>query len=480
MLRERPVAFEYVTELATGETSKVQLAKTPRGEFIAVKRLLSSLARDDDALNMFLDEVQITSQVNDPHVVKVYGWGKDAGGPYIAMELVPGVSLARLTKSVVDTREMFPDRMVAFIGAEIASGLVAAHNAKSPTGQPLGVIHRDLTPSNLLVGFAGEVKILDFGLARARERVAQTAIGTIKGVSAYSSPELMLGKEIDARADLFSLGVVMFELLTKVRPYEETIEHPRRRSANLAELLPTLDRTLATLIESLLAEAPAERLPSAREVRKQLEAWLDMRGHLATAREQLSRFVKRNALRQARWFEDALEGNVSTPATIHSRHAERRSAALTPLTSEVEAEESETHVAGGQGPLIEEISVEMEKTGDDAQRGLPVNPAATALLAQVERRRERCRALAAEAEHLSRRTGEVERLAREAMAAPPAEADAMLARGRSLVADIDARLLDMTGGRASPHRLSTGLFLWVGFGVLLAALLVAVALLRSG
>src|SRR5688500_7092093 len=212
-----------LAELARGGMGSVELARGEggplAGHLFAVKRLHEQLAKDPSFVDMFLDEASLTVALNVKNVVKVAAWGNDEQGMFLAVELVQGVSLTRLLKEARQNGEAFAERTVVFIASEICAGLVAAHGLTGSDGALLGLVHRDLTPSNVLVSFDGEVKIVDFGIAKAEERVTQTQAGELKGKPGYMAPEQARGGKVDARTDLFSFGVLMFELLAGRRPW---------------------------------------------------------------------------------------------------------------------------------------------------------------------------------------------------------------------------------------------------------------------
>jgi eukaryotic-like serine/threonine-protein kinase len=311
--------FELLAEIATGPTARVELCRVKlpereKGKLCAVKRLHPHIAEDPQFQSMFVDEVWMTAALDHPNVVRVVGWGNDAEGTYLAVELVEGVSLARLMKTVFDTREAFTERMVVYVGAQICAGLASAHQLRSLDGDPLALVHRDLTPGNVLVGFDGSVRIADFGLAKAKQRVTKTLTGLLKGHPHYMAPEQATDGEIDARADLFSLGVVLFELFTGRHPWsggtELEIFHVMANEPpeDILSLRPKLDKDLAMLVDRLLEKDPSRRYASADDVRAHLERWLDVHGYKEDNAEAVARFVRRNAMRQQRWFERAVAG----------------------------------------------------------------------------------------------------------------------------------------------------------------------------
>ncbi|AKT40212.1 serine/threonine protein kinase [Chondromyces crocatus] len=315
------LSFQYLAEIAVGATTRVDLSRItgPRrsGELCAVKRLHAHLEEDAGVATEFLDEVWMTASLKHPSVVEVVGWGKDEQGSYLAVELVQGVSLMRLMKTVTETREAFPERLVVYAAAQICRGLAAAHGLRAPSGELLNLVHRDLTPGNVLVGFQGEVKIADFGLAKAKLRMTRTLTGTLKGEPTYMAPEQAKGTEIDRRADLFALGVMMFELFAGQHPWAAPTEFEMVHliatapPADLRELRPKIDKGLVTLVNRCLEKDPAARYQSAEEILARLDEWLHAHGYQQGSQEALARFVRRNAMRQMRWFERAMGGELA-------------------------------------------------------------------------------------------------------------------------------------------------------------------------
>jgi len=311
--------FELLAEIATGPTARVELCRVREpyelaGRLVAVKRLHPHIAEDPQFYSMFADEVWMTASLENPNVVRVVAWGNDEEGTYLAVELVEGVSLARLMKTVFETREVFTERMVVFLGSEILAGLAAAHALRAPNGEHLRLVHRDLTPGNVLLGFDGSVKIADFGLAKAKQRVTKTLTGLLKGHPQYMAPEQARDVELDGRADLFSLGVLLFELFTGQHPWAGATELEIIRKitqeppADILTLRPKLDKELALVVSRLLEQDPERRFQTADEVRDRLEMWLYSHGYKSDGQDSLARFVRRNAMRQMRWFERAVGG----------------------------------------------------------------------------------------------------------------------------------------------------------------------------
>ena len=315
------IQFHYLAEIAVGTTARVDLCRADSpphlaGKLLAVKRLHQHIAEDPAFANQFLDEVWMTAALKHPNVVEVAGWGNDDEGMYLAVELVQGVSLARLMKTIFDTGEAFTERMVVYIASRLCRGLAAAHSLRAANGEPLGLVHRDLTPGNVLVGFTGALKITDFGLAKAKQRLTKTLTGLLKGQPQYMAPEQARGEAIDHRTDLFALGVLMFELFAGRKPWLAASDYDAvqailmRPPDDLRELRPKIDKELAAVVQRCLEKDPKARFQSATEIQARLDEWLLVHGYQEGNEEALARFVRRNAMRQMRWFERAVTGQL--------------------------------------------------------------------------------------------------------------------------------------------------------------------------
>lgn len=318
------LSFELLAEIAVGQTARVELCRVVdgplEGELVAVKRLHPHIADDPEFVDMFRDEVWMTAALKHPHVVEVVGWGQDAVGPWLAVEFVRGVSLQRLMKTVFETGERFTERMVVYLARCICDGLVEAHSLRTATGQRLNLVHRDLTPGNILLGFDGQVKITDFGLAKAKQRLTKTLTGLLKGQPQYMSPEQVQGGVLDGRSDIFALGVVLFELFGGRRPWNASTDLDAMRAitdeppGDLLTLRPRIDTALVEVVNRCLDKDREKRWQSAIELRERFDEWLHAHGYRSDNHVSLARFVRRNAMRQMRWFERATGGEFAEEA----------------------------------------------------------------------------------------------------------------------------------------------------------------------
>ena len=239
-------------------------------KLVVVKRLLPELVASEQFVAMFLDEARIAARLSHPNVCEVYELGRDGATYYLAMQYLEGVSLADLIARPREADRARELRLAAGLIVQAAEGLHHAHEARGADGAPLGLVHRDVSPSNLFVTTDGVVKVLDFGIAKARGASARTEVGTIKGKYAYMSPEQVRGDELDRRSDVFALGICLYELATHQRLFKRPSDFLSAK-AILEEPIPRADavdpavpRALADVIARALERDPAARYPTAR------------------------------------------------------------------------------------------------------------------------------------------------------------------------------------------------------------------------
>lgn len=252
----------------------VELAVRRDGVFerlFAVKRLHAQHASDPAVRQMFLDEARIAGMLRHQNVVHVSDVGYDESGPYLVMEYVEGVSLADMVKEHRADGRQIPLSVALDIGRQVARGLQAAHELVGADGQPMKLVHRDVSPQNALIGFDGCARLTDFGIAKAAIRVTKTETGVLKGKYGYMSPEALRFEEATQRSDLFSLGIVLFELISGERLFNESGMAAARRILNedarpLADVRTDVPPSVSALVDALLAREPDRRPQSARKV----------------------------------------------------------------------------------------------------------------------------------------------------------------------------------------------------------------------
>ncbi|MEZ4247594.1 MAG: protein kinase [Polyangiales bacterium] len=291
--------YDVLGRLAVGGMAEVLLAR-PRGTSgrpLVVKKILSHFADDDDFRAMFEDEAKLGLLLDHPNIVRCSDRGAVDGQPYLEMEWVDGVPLGRLIRRARDFGGV-PDRLAVTIGAKVADALAHAHQLVDEDGRPLNLVHRDISPHNVMISYDGEVKLLDFGIAKAEARQHETRAGVVKGKFAYMAPEQIRAESIDARADLFALGVVLFESLIGKSLYRRETDAETMNDI-LDGAVPMLSgyvdapsRELEAALRKALAKDARERFQSAAAFRDALLSWLRGHGGPASARE-ISELVAR-------------------------------------------------------------------------------------------------------------------------------------------------------------------------------------------
>jgi serine/threonine-protein kinase len=267
---EAPPGYTILAPLAEGGMAEVFLAERrgPGGvaKVIALKRLAPALEADGESVAMFRREAKIALDLSHGRIVPVFDFQEGDAGYFLAMEYVRGWNVAKILGAAAAKRTPLPPALVAFVIEAVAEGLAYAHERTGDDGAPLGLVHRDVSPANVLVSIEGEVKIADFGIARAAALAPLTQGGSIKGKIPYMSPEQARGEPLDARSDLYSLGVIMFELSTArryVRADSEAMLLDKVRRAERPEMN-DVPPALAQVIAKATAARPEDRFVAAR------------------------------------------------------------------------------------------------------------------------------------------------------------------------------------------------------------------------
>ncbi|MBI5510654.1 MAG: serine/threonine protein kinase [Deltaproteobacteria bacterium] len=270
--------------LAQGGMAEVFLGKrldaTEADPLLAIKRLLPRLSGDPDFVAMFGDEARIARGLTHPHICKLYDQGEHAGQLFLVMEFIHGKELKVVQRRAQTRGEPIPHRLVAHIGRRIAEALDYAHRKNNSQGVSENIVHRDISPQNILISYDGTPKLIDFGIARARDRLVKTRVGVVKGKTAYMSPEQATGQPLDARADIFSLGVTLYELLTGALPFKGQSDLSVLQKIARADYPPPqqvnadIPRRLAATIERAMARDRNHRYSSAAELAADLDRYL--------------------------------------------------------------------------------------------------------------------------------------------------------------------------------------------------------------
>lgn len=273
--------YELLYAAASGGMATVWAARKKGAygadQVVAVKLVSDSLHADQDVRAMFLDEARTASRILHPNVVEIYAVGEVRERPYIAMEWIDGESVAKIYSAQRAKGSLLPLAWVLHVCSAASAGLHAAHEVRDDAGELLNVIHRDVTPQNVMVGFDGTVKVVDFGVAKSRAQTQVSRAGVIKGKTAYFSPEQVSGEQIDRRSDLFSFGCLLYLLITGHPPFrgrgflEVMKEITTRLPQRPLEIMPDLHPGLDAIIMKALAKDPNDRYQTAAEIRRDLE-----------------------------------------------------------------------------------------------------------------------------------------------------------------------------------------------------------------
>ncbi|MGQ0504698.1 MAG: protein kinase domain-containing protein [Myxococcaceae bacterium] len=310
--------YEILCRLSTGGMSVIFLAfqKGLAGfrKFVVLKQILPDIKGEEEFVRMFLDEAKITAAFNNPNIAQVFDLDIQDGELFLAMEFVPGATLVEVAKACRAISESIPTGFSLMAVRDTAMALHYAHTFTDPTGRKQTVIHRDVAEKNIMVTYEGTTKLLDFGIAKSLARLSRTTVGMVKGTSGYMSPEQILGEKLDARSDIFSLGVVLHECLTGMRLFhgksaeegmmaalKEPVMPPSRGNSDVT---PELD----AVVLKALARKREERFSTAREFARAIER---AAGSLIWEPEQTSELI-------ARLFTDRREQTRSLMASSES------------------------------------------------------------------------------------------------------------------------------------------------------------------
>lgn len=255
---------------------------------VAVKRILPHLASNSDFVTMFIDEAKLAAQLNHPNIVHIYDLGKTDDAYFIAMEYVEGRDLRSIMKESEPLGKTIPLSAAVYITKKVCSALHYAHTAKDSDGKPMKLVHRDVSPQNILISSSGEVKLVDFGIAKAASKASHTQSGALKGKLLYMSPEQAWGKTLDGRSDIFSIGTVLFEMLTGKKLFYGDSEMSileRVREAKLPDFEQYRDiipPQLEKIIRKALEKDPDRRYRDARGLETDLDKFVRTMGITAT------------------------------------------------------------------------------------------------------------------------------------------------------------------------------------------------------
>jgi serine/threonine protein kinase len=359
--------YQLVTQLAEGGMARLYLAfaRGPAGfdKLVVVKQIRPELAWDQDFIKMFFDEARIAARLSHRNVVHTYEVAEENGAYMLAMEYLDGQTLGDLLRRV--SRERVPLDLHLWILTQVLAGLQYAHDLRDYDGTPLGVVHRDVSPSNVFITYGGEVKLLDFGIAKAAGAISATHEGTIKGKLGYSAPEQFMHATVDARADIYAVGVMLWEALgqrrrrladTPAATYQARIAgiEPKIR-----DVCPDVATALGEICDKATAPDPDERYATAAEFQQELEEYLDQASRPPGQREMAALlqtyFEQEQAQRRSR-IQELLSGSIqpsmTPPRGLASQSAPRAVADLPGIDVQLESRPPAPSPSRLRGPLV--------------------------------------------------------------------------------------------------------------------------------
>ena len=304
--------YQVLERLAIGGMGELFLARE-RGlagfeRVVVVKQLLPGLAIDQAHVDMFINEARLWAHLAHPNIVQLHDFGKESGGYFLAMEYVPGADLGRLMTLLSARQEKLPIAQALHIVIQIARALDFAHRAEDSQGRPLGIVHRDVSPQNALVSFLGDVKLTDFGIAKSPHALARGASDKVRGKRDYMAPEQWRGEDVDARADIFSVGVILWELTVGMRLSEFSSRDREAGPPAPHTIEPNYPSNLEEIVLASLAQDPTIRTPSGSSLIGQLKYFMAENGITADSDElgMLMRRIVPKAERSQRLGESEL------------------------------------------------------------------------------------------------------------------------------------------------------------------------------
>jgi eukaryotic-like serine/threonine-protein kinase len=304
---------------------------------VAVKRILPNIAEDKEFIEMFVDEAKIAVQLNHANIAQIFDLGVVDGSYYIALEHIHGRDLRSIFDRCGSQGAPMPVAQACFVVMKVCEGLDYAHNKRDQAGNELNLVHRDVSPQNVLVSFEGEVKIIDFGIAKAAGKGSKTQAGILKGKFGYMSPEQVRGLPIDRRSDIFSCGIVLYELLTGERLFQGESDFSTLEKVRNVEILPpsTYNRNIPDELERIVLKALArdveDRYQNAIDLHDELQAFVYTAGEFYS-RKDLAGWMKSMFAREIEEETAKLESyrrlstpDLKTPAPVLNKTGPRRS-----------------------------------------------------------------------------------------------------------------------------------------------------------
>ena len=359
--------YELLTPIASGGMATVWLARLlgKRGfeRLVAIKTIRTEFSDDPAFEEMFLDEARIASGIQHPNVAQITDLGEERSVLYIVMEYVDGESLAKLRKAAIKRGLPIPWGVALRVLADACAGLQAAHELKDKTGEPLGIVHRDISPHNILVSRDGVVKVIDFGIAKAKNRMAkETGTGVIKGKVAYMAREQAMGTDVDRRADVYAIGVCLYELIAGELPFDGDNQLEVFQNVISLQPRPYMEGATPALIDDILDKAlariPEERYQTAASLERALEGAIQALG-VDGSTEAVAAFVQDNLKERFQRRQELVDKALESAA--------RRISLFPPTSMGTPSNDVVTVAKYGRPPSLEEAETVVAPSSPDAR-----------------------------------------------------------------------------------------------------------------
>ncbi len=379
-----PISFgkyDLLERINVGGMAEVFRAKAYGVEgferLVAVKRILPNIAEDQEFIRMFIDEAKIAVQLNHANIAQIFDLGVEDDSYYIALEHIHGRDLRAVYDRCRNRRQLIPVSHACFVAMKLCEGLDYAHNKRDQAGRMLGLVHRDVSPQNILVSFDGEVKIIDFGIAKAVGKGPVTQAGILKGKFGYMSPEQVRGLPIDRRSDIFSCGIVLYELLTGQRLFVGESDFATLEKVRNVEIIPPRDINpsipdeLERIVLSALASTSEDRYQNAIDLHDELQAFIYTTGEFCS-RKDLALWMKRLFAKE---IEDET-ARIESFQLLPSRGQENTEPRRMNPSLDWDDEELETSIYDEPPPILETAPKVKRPTSPPVARAATIPPAA--------------------------------------------------------------------------------------------------------
>ncbi|MCP3137075.1 serine/threonine protein kinase [Pyxidicoccus xibeiensis] len=298
-------------------------------KYVVIKRILPDVRDNEQFERMFLDEARITAAFNHPNIAQVFDLGQEDDGLYLAMEFIAGQNLNQITGACLRRKQQVPLGFTLSVARDICMALHYAHTFTAPSGEPSPVIHRDVAQKNVMVNYDGVVKLLDFGIAKAKGSLERTSAGTVKGTTGYMSTEQVRGDKLDGRSDLFSVGVMMHELITGARLFagrDERDEMMKILEAPIpwpSHVAPHVPEEVSKVVMRALERSREKRFPTGRDMARAIEAAAGSVLMDADHRASLMRELFTERMAATRALLESAEGTANTDMVASAKRALR-------------------------------------------------------------------------------------------------------------------------------------------------------------